>query len=53
MYHCLYCNIFLRRETQKISEEHESGVRHRMNKNLFFKKKYTQWLETTNLETFN
>jgi hypothetical protein len=53
MYHCLYCNIFLRKGNQKISDEHESGIRHKMNKTFFFKKKYSQWLETTKLEICN
>ena len=40
MYHCLYCRITLRKESEKIYEEHEFGFRHKTNKILFFKKKY-------------
>jgi len=48
MYKCLYCNIVLRKGTEKIFEEHECGHRHKMNKNILFKKRYLAWLETKN-----
>ena len=35
MYHCLYCRITLRKESEKIYEEHEFGFRHKTNKILF------------------
>jgi hypothetical protein len=48
MYRCLYCNVILKKGTEKIFEEHESGNRHKMNKILFFKNKYIKWIEKDN-----
>ena len=45
MYYCLYCKIVLRKESGKISEEHEVGNRHKINKILFFKKNYNLWVK--------
>ena len=45
MYHCLYCRITLRKESEKIYEEHEFGFRHKTNKILFFKKNYNLWVK--------
>ena len=50
MYHCFYCNIILKKESEKTFEEHEVGYRHQMNKILFFKKKYNFWLKKKNLK---
>ena len=44
MYRCFYCNIFLKNDTDKICKEHETGFRHKMNKNIFFKEKFKSWL---------
>ena len=44
MYNCLYCNIKVRKGTEKIFQEHENGYRHRINKTQFYKKKYYRWL---------
>jgi hypothetical protein len=44
MYRCLYCKIALRKESEKIYEEHEFGFRHKINKILFFKKNYNLWI---------
>lgn len=45
MYICLYCNIRLKKGTEKTFREHENGHRHKTNRNYFFKKKYYQWLK--------
>jgi len=49
MYRCQYCNIVLRKGTEKMFKEHESGYRHKMNKQLIFKKEYMLWLEVINV----
>ena len=50
MYRCFYCNIFLKNDTGKICKEHETGFRHKMNKNIFFKEKFKSWLLLDNIE---